>query len=42
MDVLRLRGARDSVMVLDKSVGMHPHPRGAQLDFLRTHSEKSR
>jgi hypothetical protein len=28
-------------MVLDKGVGMRPHPRRAQLDFLKTHSHAS-
>jgi para-nitrobenzyl esterase len=28
----------DAVMVLDKSVGMRPHPRRAELDFLKAHS----
>ena len=31
----------DAVIVLDKGVGMRPHPRRAQLDFLKTHSHAS-
>jgi len=30
----------DAVMVLDKVVGMQPHPRAAQLDFLQAHSNQ--
>ena len=29
------RDSRDAAMVLDQSVGMRAHPRGAQLDFFR-------
>jgi len=32
----------DAVMVVGESVGMRPHPRRAQLDFLKTHSAQSR
>jgi carboxylesterase type B len=30
----------NTVMNLDQSAGMHPHPRAAQLDFLQAHSAK--
>jgi para-nitrobenzyl esterase len=30
--------SNDAVMVIDHSVGMRPHPRAAQLDFLQAHS----
>lgn len=32
--------SNDAVMVLDHSVGMRPHPRAAQLDFLQAHSNQ--
>ena len=31
------RDSRDAAMVLDQSVGMRAHPRGAQLEFFRAH-----
>ena len=30
----------DAVMVLDRTVGMQPHPRGGQLDFLKTYAKE--
>lgn len=31
------RDSREAAMVVDQSVGMRAHPRGAQLDFFRAH-----
>ncbi len=33
--------SNDVVMVLDNSIGMRPHPRAAQLDYLQTHSSQA-